>query len=322
MQWRRVLAVAMAAVVVLGAACADDRGGAGIRMARPSTTETAPTPAPSAAPPPAPTVVAVGDIATCESTDDEAVAELAASLSGPVLLLGDLVYPTGAPESFARCFDPAWGPLRSRLRPAPGNHDYYDRGATGYFGYFPEGVGERGKGWYSFDVGAWHVVALNSNCGAYGVGGCHAGSEQERWLRADLASPRAAAARCTLAFWHDARFSSGGAHGSDSVTSDLWRVLADAGADVVLVGHEHNYERFAPLDPAGNVDAERGIRQFVVGTGGRSHYGFEAPHPGSEARDHTTFGVLELTLHPERYEWRFVPVEGGEFTDAGEDRCH
>lgn len=267
--------------------------------------------------------MAVGDIAACDRSDDEAVADVVASLPGPVLLLGDLVYPGGTAEAFAQCFDPAWGPLRSRLRPAPGNHDYYVRDAAGYFDYFSGSgvaVGERGKGWYSFDVGEWHVVALNSNCAA--IGGCQGGSEQEQWLRADLASPSAAAARCTLAFWHHARFSSGGAHGSDPITADLWRALADAGADVVLTGHEHNYERFAPLDPSGAVDAEGGIRQFVVGTGGRSHYRFEAPHPGSLVRDGTTFGVLELTLHPDRYEWRFVPVSGGEFTDTGRDGCH
>lgn len=274
----------------------------------------------STAPPPA-TLLAVGDIATCESSDDEAVAELVASRPGPVLLLGDLVYPVGSAEHFGRCFDPAWGPLRERLRPAPGNHDFFDRGATGYFGYFGDDAGPAGKGWYSFSVGRWHVVALNSNCGAYGVGGCAAGSEQERWLRADLASPPAAEARCTLAFWHHPRFSSGALHGSDPATAALWAALADAGADVVLVGHEHHYERFAPLDPTGQVDEERGIRQFVVGTGGRSHYGFDDPLPGSEVRESGTYGALELTLHADRYEWRFLPVEGGEFTDEGEGRC-
>lgn len=295
-------------LVALAAAACSDTGEP--RTSPSSTTSAASVAAPAA-------LLAVGDIGTCSARDDEAVAEVVGTRPGPVLLLGDIAYPSGTSEQFAECFDPAWGRFRSRLRPAPGNHEYASADAGGYFDYFGDAAGERGKGWHSFDVGAWHVVALNSNCAA--VGGCAAGSEQERWLRSDLAT---STARCTLAYWHHARFSSGGTHGPDPMTGDLWRALADAGADVVLTGHEHNYERFAPLDPGGRVDPERGIRSFVVGTGGRSHYGFGVPQEGSEVRDGSTFGALELTLSANEYRWRFVPVAGGEFTDEGEDRCH
>ena len=175
--------------------------------------------------------------------------------------------------------------------------------------------GPAAEGWYSFDVGGWHLVALNSNCAA--VGGCGIGSAQRRWLRADLARhPR----RCVLAYWHHPRFSSGDRYGGNPVTGGLWSALQDAGADVVLVGHEHGYERLAPLSARGLVDPARGIRSFVVGTGGRSHYGFRAPIPGSEVRDASSFGVLELTLGDGRYAWRFRSAVGS-FADAGSASC-
>lgn len=302
-----VRATVVVLLLALAAGCSSDGGP---RAAKTSSSTTASVGAPVP-------LLAVGDIAECGSEDDEQVAALVDTLSGPVLLLGDIAYPSGTPEQFEECFEPAWGSFRSRLRPAPGNHEYGTAGAAGYFDFFGDTAGERGRGWYSFDVGSWHVVALNSNCAA--VGGCAAGSEQERWLRADLAG---SAARCTAAFWHHPRFSSGGTHGSDPVTGDLWRALADAGADVVLTGHEHSYERFAPLDPGGRVDPARGIRSFVVGTGGRSHYGFGVPREGSEVRNGSTFGVLELTLSADEYRWRFVPVAGVDFTDEGKGRCH
>jgi hypothetical protein len=299
-----LLAVSLA---VLAAACSE--GG----RRGPSTPSTSGRPEPDRSA----VVLAVGDIATCEETDDEAVAGLVDTLEGEVLLLGDIAYPNGTPEQFEECFEPAWEPMRERLRPAPGNHDFHTEGGAGYFGWFGEAAGEKGKGWYSFEVGEWHVVALNSNCAA--VGGCGAGSDQERWLRENLA---ASDARCTLAYWHHARFSSGSVHGSNSEVGDLWRALADAGADVVLAGHEHVYERFAPLNPGGRVDSERGIRSFVVGTGGRSLYDFGVPREGSEVRNASTYGVLELRLSEESYRWRFVPVPGGTFSDEGEGRCH
>lgn len=248
-------------------------------------------------------VLAAGDIASCEGDGDEATAALLDSLPGTVLALGDLAYPDGSPADYARCYAPTWGRHRDRTRPVPGNHDYGVPGAAGMLGYF----GRPGPTWYSFEVGAWHVVALDSNCEANG--GCGPGSPQGRWLAADLAG---SSARCTLAYWHHPRYSSGSVHGDSPSVDGLWSALAAAGGDVVLAGHDHEYERFGVLD---------GMRSFVVGTGGASRYGFGPPRPGSEVRDSSTFGVLELTLEPQSYRWRFVPVAGGRFTDSGEARC-
>jgi acid phosphatase type 7 len=233
-----------------------------------------------------------------------------------VLTLGDNQYEDGTLARFRRSYDQSWGRLRSRTRPAPGNHDYGTAGAAGYFDYFGAAAGRRSTGFYSFDVGAWHLIALNSECAH--IGGCGRGSLQERWLRADLA---AHPARCALAYWHKPRFSSG-LHGSDATYTDLWRALYEAGADVVLVGHDHDYERFAPQIPDGRADPVRGIRQFVVGTGGKTHYGFRTVEPNSQVRNSGTFGVLRLTLRPSGYGWRFLPEPGKRFTDAGNGTCH
>ncbi|PLS75984.1 MAG: alkaline phosphatase [Actinobacteria bacterium] len=261
------------------------------------------------------TVLAAGDIAGCDTPGDERTAAVLDAHEGTVVTLGDNVYERGTAEAFAACYGPTWGRHRDRTRPALGNHDYVNGRAAAYFEYFGDAAGERGKGWYSFDLGAWHVVALNSNCAV--VGGCGAGSEQERWLRADLAAhPR----RCTLAYWHHARFSSA-LHGNNDVTAALWQALHEAGADVVLAGHDHDYERFAPLGPDGRPAPTIGIRQFVVGTGGRSLYAFRAPAPGSEVRHAASFGVLQLTLKEAGYDWRFLAVEGSSFTDSGSATC-
>lgn len=250
------------------------------------------------------TVLAAGDIAGCEVDGDEKTAELLEGLPGTILALGDLAYPGGTAEQFRDCYGPSWGRHRARTKPVPGNHEYETPGASAYFEYF----GLKPPGWYSFEVGAWHVVALNSNC--EDVGGCGPDSEQAKWLRADLA---AHPTRCSLAYWHHPRFSSGEVHGDDDDVDGLWRAAVEGGVDVVLVGHEHNYERFAPID---------GIRQFVVGTGGRSHYGLrEDPRKDSEERAGSTFGVLELKLRDTSYDWRFVPVEGESFTDEGSGTC-
>jgi hypothetical protein len=198
----------------------------------------------------------------------------------------------------------------------PGNHEYLTDQAAGYFAYFGGRAGPKGKGWYSFDLGSWHLIALNSNC--WHVGGCQPGSEQERWLRADLA---AHPGRCTLAYWHHARFSSGVENGSSDQVAGLWQTLYEGGVDVALAGHEHNYERFAPLNASGQVDRARGVRQFVVGTGGRSHYRFGDPLTGSEVRDSTTFGVLTLQLADQGYRWRFLPAGDGGFNESGSDTC-
>ena len=232
-----------------------------------------------------------------------------------VLALGDLQYGDASSAGFAASYDRSWGRVRSITRPVPGNHDYDVDGAAGYFRYFGPAAGDPARGYYSYDLGGWHVVALNSNCSE--VGGCNAGSPQERWLRADLA---ANPAPCTLAYWHHPRFSSG-EHGSDSTYEDFWRVLYEARADVVLVAHDHDYERFAPQTANGALDHARGIREFVVGTGGSSVRTFPVVRPHTEVRDRTSLGILELTLGAGAYGWRFRPAVGS-FTDAGSDRCH
>jgi hypothetical protein len=233
-----------------------------------------------------------------------------------VLLLGDNQYSDGSLVQYRTSFDPTWGRLRPVLRPTPGNHEYQTPGAAGYFDYFGAAAGNRAQGWYSYDLGTWHVVVLNSNCDS--VGGCGPGSTQLRWLADDLAAhPHA----CTLAYWHHPRFSSG-PHGDDSTYDAFWRTLYDAGADVVLAGHDHDYERFAPQNPSGQSDPDHGIREFVVGTGGRETRPFAGVRPNSEARDDRDLGVLRLRLRADGYDWEFLPVPGATFTDRGSDGCH
>lgn len=253
-------------------------------------------------------LLAVGDIASCDGTQDEEVASLAARLPGTIALIGDLAYPDGSVTDYVDCFDPAWRPLLDRIRPAPGNHDYQTADAAGYFAEFGAAAGTPGEGWYSYEVGAWHVVALNSNCEF--VGGCGAGSPQLAWLEADLA---AHPATCTLAYWHHPRFSSG-RHGDSDMTQPLWQALASAAADLVLQGHDHDYERVAATD---------GIRSFVVGTGGRSLYEFIRPASSrTELRANDSYGLLMLTLHDAGFDWRFVPAAGSSLVDAGTAACH
>ena len=260
-------------------------------------------------------LLAAGDIASCQSSGDEATARLVAARRGVVAALGDNVYQGGTADEYARCYAPTWGRFKARTRPAPGNHEYVTPGAAGYFAYFGRRAGATDKGYYSYDLGAWHVVVLNSNCGD--VGGCETDSPQGRWLRADLASHRRA---CTLAYWHHPRFSSS-LHGSDVRFESFWQLLYAAHADVVLTGHDHDYERFAPQTPAGRLDPRRGIVEFVVGTGGKSHYLIGRPVANSRAHNDDTFGILQLTLRARGYSWKFVPVAGRRFTDAGAARC-
>jgi acid phosphatase type 7 len=279
-----------------------------------------------------PVVAAAGDIAcdprsrflgTKHSCRDRQTADVLADTDLTALLtLGDNQYEDGRLEAFRAVYDHSWGRFKHVTRPAVGNHEYLTPDATGHFDYF-NGVGrhsgpagDRDKGYYSFDIGAWHVIALNSVCDQ--IGGCHAGSPQERWLRADLASHPAG---CTLAYWHHPRFSSG-QQSSSTRFIPFWTALYEAGADVVLAGHAHDYERFAPLTPEGVLDPLRGIREFVVGTGGKSHYDFKTSQPHSEAADAITAGVLQLTLRAQGYEWRFTPEAGGRFSDAGSAACH
>ncbi|MEX0710675.1 MAG: metallophosphoesterase [Chloroflexota bacterium] len=253
------------------------------------------------------TLLAVGDIGSCDGNADEAVASLASALPGTIAILGDIAYPGGSTGDFASCFAPAWGPLLPRMRPAPGNHEYQTTDASGYFSYFGDLAGTPGEGWYSYELGAWHVIALNSNCAFVG---CDLGSAQHDWLVADLlASP----ATCTLAYWHHPRYSSG-RHGDDPQTDALWRVLSSAGADLVLTAHDHSYERIGPIDS---------MRSFVVGTGGRSLFEFARP-PGlrTELRVNDSYGLLMLTLRDADFSWRFVPAAGSTLRDAGTAPCH
>jgi len=264
-----------------------------------------------------PVLVGAGDIASCVTAGAEATAKLLDGISGTVFTLGDNAYETGTSLEFAACYDPTWGRHKARTRPAPGNHEYLTDGARDYFDYFGAAAGDPAKGYYSYDLGAWHIIVLNSNCSE--VGGCGVGSLQERWLRADLA---AHPTTCTLAYWHHPRFSSG-RNGSDATYQAFWQALYDYNADVVLSGHDHDYERFMPQNPRGVPDPVRGLREFVVGTGGRSHFTFRgAAVPNSEARNDNTFGVLKLTLHPAGYDWAFVPEAGKTFTDSGTGSCH
>lgn len=261
-------------------------------------------------------ILAAGDIASCDGDGDEATALLLDSLAGAVITLGDNVYDGGSSAEYADCYEPSWGRHKARTRPSPGNHDYHTEAAAGYYGYFGAAAGDPAQGYYSYDAGAWHVIAINSNCAA--IGGCGAGSAQEQWLRADLAAHPAA---CTLAYWHHPRFSSGSVHGDDSIMQPIWQALYDFDADLVLNGHEHNYERFAPQSPTGAADATSGIVEIVVGTGGRGHYGFGSPKPNSLVRNSDAYGVLKLTLHENSYDFQFVPEAGKTFTDAGSGDC-
>jgi hypothetical protein len=257
-----------------------------------------------------PVVLAAGDIADCNSAGDSATANLLDAHPGTVLTLGDNAYEDGTAQEFATCYGPTWGRHKGRTRPSPGNHEYHTPGATGYFGYFGAAAGPDQRGYYSFDLGTWHVVSLNSERDTAATG------DQVAWLKADLAET---SADCVLGYWHKPRWTSG--KYSDPVDAqELWNALYDAGADVVLAAHDHNYQRYPPMNKSGAPDAVRGIRSFVVGTGGRHLYGltFDARR---EAGDDDTWGVLELTLHPSSYSWRFLGVAGSEYTDSGTGAC-
>lgn len=261
-------------------------------------------------------LIGAGDIASCSGIGDERTAALLVGVDGTVLTLGDNVYENGTAAEFSNCYAPSWGRELERTRPATGNHDYNTSGASPYFAYFGTRAGAAGKGYYSYDRGAWHVVVLNSNCGY--VGGCDRGSPQEQWLRSDLA---AHPSDCTLAYWHHPLFSSG-LHGNNTSTSALWQALYDYHGDVVLSGHDHDYERFAPQTATGTRDSARGLREFVVGTGGRSLYGWGTLRGNSEVRNNSTAGVLQLTLYSHSYSWSFTPVAGATFRDSGSTYCH
>jgi hypothetical protein len=262
------------------------------------------------------TLVGAGDIAGCDYRTDRATARLLGKTPGTVFTLGDNAYPDGTSAQFRHCYDRTWGKYKKRTKPAAGNHEYYSSGAKPYFDYFGRRAGKPGKGYYAYDRGSWHIVVLNSNCAR--AGGCGAHSPQGRWLRRNLRKHRA---RCTLAYFHHPLFSSG-EHGNQTKTRPIWRALYRANADVVLNGHDHDYERFAPQRPDGTRNPRRGIREFVVGTGGAERRPFGTIQPHSQARNARTSGVLKLKLRSRSYRWRVVPVAGGTFTDSGKDRCH
>jgi len=269
------------------------------------------------------TVVAAGDIA-CDpemvntSRTDLCQSELTAQLvqtinPDAVLTLGDNQYARGELAAFEQVYDSTWGAFKAITYPTVGNHDYYS-GGEGYFTYFGSRAGDPAKGYYSFDLGDWHIVSLNSNCD---IVGCSAQSEQANWLRADLAAhPN----YCTLAYWHHPRFSSG-VHGDTNNLNDLYKILYGSNVELILSGHDHHYERFVPLAPDGRFDSDKGIVQFVVGTGGRSLRS-TLPRFSSKKRSGRNFGVLKLELLPNSYTWSFLPTEGSSFSDEGSATCH
>jgi hypothetical protein len=271
-------------------------------------------PSPISIAPPADTgeehvLVGAGDIGWCGSAGVEETARLLDRIPGTVFTTGDNAYPSGTARQFAECYEPTWGRHKARTFPAPGNHDYDTPGAAPYFAYFGARAGPAGAGYYSYQLGSWHIVSLNSALpGA-------PGSAQLRWLRSDLS---ARPARCSIAYWHDPLFSSG-PNGNQPQMHDVWQLLTEFGVDIVIAGDDHGYERFAPQDASGFPDPERGIRQFVVGTGGAPLYDFGPPRPNSEVRI-AAWGVLKLTLRSRTYSWDFVPASGGP-ADFGTDQC-
>jgi hypothetical protein len=251
--------------------------------------------------------VGAGDISDCDNDNDELTAQLLDTIPGTVFTTGDNVYSSGTSAQFTDCYDPTWGRHKDRTKPIPGNHDYRTSDGAGYYQYF-----NNISPYYAYDLGSWRIYALNTEIDA------SENSAQVTWLQSDLAAnPR----QCILAYWHKPRWSSGDNHGSNPEFHTLWQIFYEAGAEVVLNGHEHNYERFAPMNAAGEADP-LGLREFVVGTGGKSHYGFGTVLPNSEVRDETSYGVLKLILRSSGYDWEFIPAAGSIFTDSGSAECH
>ena len=275
-------------------------------------------PSPSPVPPPVPmppaeaVLVGAGDIARCPGGSQAATAALLDQIGGIVFTAGDNVYSGPTLLNYNQCYGPTWGRHLARTRPVPGNHDYDPPGPSAYFAYFGEAAGPEGLGYYSYEVASWHVVALNS------LIPMSPGSAQYLWLQSDLA---ASPARCTVAYFHYPLFSSSTNNGPVPAVKDLWRLLYAAGADVILNGNDHLYERFAPQDPNGRLDPSLGIRQFTVGTGGAELHGFGTPAANSQVRG-SEYGVLKLTLQAAGYTWQFVPIAGGSLKDSGSDSCH
>ncbi len=270
----------------------------------------------TAPPPPGSAVlIGAGDISDCNNNNDEATASILDVNAGTVFTLGDNAYENGSTSDYNNCYNPTWGRHKNRTQPAVGNHEYNTLNATGYFGYFGSAAGDPTKGYYSYDVGDWHVVVLNSDP--------HmphdATSAQLVWLDGDLSANTKS---CTLAYWHHPRFSSGLEHGNDVTVQPFWTKLVQYNADLILNGHDHDYERFARQSPTGVADNVSGIREIVVGTGGRALYSLGTLKANSEVYNSNTFGVLKLTLSSGSYSWQFIPIAGQTFTDSGSENCH
>ena len=251
-------------------------------------------------------LVGAGDIATCTNTNDTATARLLDNISGTVFTVGDNAYVNGTSAEYSNCYHPTWGRHKSRTKPVPGNHDYNTSGASGYYNYF-----NNVSAYYAYNLGDWRIYALNSNIDVSST------SPQVNWLKNDLA---ANSRRCVLAYWHHPRWSSGSRHGSSTKMQTIWKTLYDAGAELVVSGHEHNYERFKQMNASGSA-VSSGLRQIVVGTGGASLYPFGSSLSASEVRNSTTYGVLKLSLSSTGYSWNFVPIAGRTFTDNGSTSC-
>ncbi len=281
-----------------------------------STPTLTPTLTPSASPTSTPVYFSgAGDIAICGQTGDDATAKILMEQvgSGLYFVAGDGSNENGNLYEYQHCFGSSWGQLMPDIRPVPGNHDYKSNPLENYWVYFDGLAGEPGKGWYSFEHGGWHIVMLNANCGYVA---CGPSSEQVAWLKEDLANHKSV---CSLAVWHQPRFNSGLAGNADWLYT-FWDVLYDNGVDVVVNGHDHHYERLAKVNPKGELDAERGIRSFIVGTGGAGFYPIDHVLPFSEVRITRQFGIIQFELQPESYSWRFINVDG-EVLDAGADTC-
>jgi len=263
-----------------------------------------------------PVLVGAGDIGDCGTNGDEATAALLDGIAGTVFTAGDNAYPSGSAVDFQNCYEQSWGRHKARTRPAPGSHDWETPGLAGYLAYFGgAGQGPGGTSWYSYDLGTWHIIVLDSDCDKVG---CAADTPQGTWLAADLAASHST---CTLAIFHHPRFSSG-EHGNAPVVDAFWRPLYAAGVDVIVNGRDNDYERFAPQDPEGKVDTKRGIREFVVGTGGSAPRGFPTTAPNSEVRLSNSWGVLKFTLHDGSYDVEFIAA-GNDFRDRGTaEKCH
>jgi acid phosphatase type 7 len=258
-------------------------------------------------------IVGAGDIASCDGRQGEPTAKLLDAIAGTVFTAGDHAYPKGTAREFIECYSLTWGRHRHRTRPAPGNHDYDSAQAAPYFSYFGANAGPPGRGYYTYNLGAWHIIALNSNINASSWG-----ARQEDWLRKDLAENPA---KCTLTYWHHPFFSSGSEHGNSPHMLKLFKILYRHGVSAVISGHDHIYERFAPQNPDGKSDV-KGIRQFIAGTGGAPLYKIGTIKPNSEVRNTTAHGVIKFTLNPASYDWEFIPIAGQNFRDRGSTPCN